>query len=112
MDEIIQLIAKTYGVVGIIILSPMISTIYLWKENSKLHAEALAMAAKHADRLDETGTRVTESQDKRIADAQGIMNRLMEMVSAQSALNKETNLTLDRVGDMVSMLLNDRRVSK
>jgi hypothetical protein len=112
MDELIQLIVKSYGIIGVIILSPMVATVYLWKENTKLHSDMIALTGKHADKLDDAGTRVTAAQDKRIADAQGITTKLMEMVSAQSALNKETNITLDRVGDMVSMLLNDKRASK
>lgn len=109
MDELFQLIVKSYGVVGVIILSPMISTIYLWKENQKLHEKMLNLTGEHAKGIEGVGERITEVQDKRIADAQGIMTKLMDLVSAQSGLNKETNLALDRIGDMITMLLNDKK---
>lgn len=46
--------------------------------------------------------KLSEIEKARVIDAQTISSKLIEMVGEQSGLNAETNLTLNRIGDMLS----------
>jgi hypothetical protein len=81
VNDIVELILKTYGIAGILLLMPFIAVVVLFKENKSLHADVLA------------------AQVKRVEDAQAISTKLIEIVSNQSALNKETNLALDKISE-------------
>ena len=84
MSEILELILKTYGIAGALLLMPFIAVVYLFKENKSLHADVMSV------------------QKQRVEDAQAISNKMMEIVSVQSALSKETNIALGRVAETMS----------
>lgn len=97
MEEILLLVYKTYGLIGLIILSPFVACIYLWRENKNLHASA-------ARQVQQANDRVAAAIQQRVVDAQSITNKLVEIVSEQSAVNRETNLALDRLEDKLAVL--------
>lgn len=86
MEEIVQLVTKTYGVAGLIMLSPLVAVVFLWRQNL---AQTIELA------------RVNE---QRIADAKAVSEKLLLMVKEQSTLNQQTNSALERVGDVITML--------
>lgn len=86
MEELIQLITKTYGIAGLIMLSPFVAVVFLWRHNLKLQ-----------DKLE-------TSQEKRIKDARDVSDRLIKVAENQSSLSKETNMALENVGDALSLL--------
>lgn len=97
MEEVVTLIFKTYGIVGILILAPVIACIYLWKENKAITRES-------AHHLQAVNDRIVTAQQQRVIDAQAITNKLVEIVSEQSSTNMETNLALDRLETKLSVL--------
>lgn len=90
MDELIALIAKTWGIAGLLILFPIFVVVLLYKENRRLHSE------RH------------ETDQQRVKDAQDVSAKMMSMAQEQASLNKETNMTLEKVGDLLAVL-RDRR---
>ncbi len=90
MDDLLALIVKTYGLAGLIMLSPFVAVFFL---------------AKHIINQTKEIARINE---QRVADAKAISDKLMTIVSEQSGLNKETNMALERVGDMMSVLSQSR----
>jgi hypothetical protein len=104
MEELIQLVIKSYGVIGLVMLSPFVGVWFLWKQNQKLHDTIAALTSSSAERIVVAGDRIVEAQKQRVTDAQAIMDRLVTMVTEQSGLNKETNLALERLADLMSMM--------
>jgi len=86
MDELVQLIVKTYGIAGLIMLSPFLMLMYVWRHNQRLAAE------------------VSRVQESRVNDAKAISEKMLTMVEEQAGLNKETNIALDQVRDLLSKI--------
>jgi hypothetical protein len=86
MDEIIQLVFKSYGLLGLLIIAPWVVVYFLWSENKSIHEE------------------VSKSQTQRVTDAQEISKNLIAAAIEDSALKKETNLLLERMGETLDRL--------
>lgn len=86
MEELITLILKSYGIIGLIMCSPFVAVVFLWKNVIALHKELYKV------------------HEMRINDAKAVSEKLMMIVQEQSSLNKETNLILERVGESLSYL--------
>jgi hypothetical protein len=110
VGELFELIQKTYGIAGLILLAPFGTTYLLYKDNKALRKENSDLQKEHAAELDKTNDQWTEkfmaandkvvaAQVSRVQDAQGISSKLIATVSEQSALNRETNIILDRLTD-------------
>jgi hypothetical protein len=99
MDELIQLIARTYGIVGLLILAPIIAVIFLYKDNRRIHHD-------HEALMVDWELRVAKVQEQRVQDAQAITNKLVEIVSEQSALSRETNIALERISGIMDQVAN------
>lgn len=95
MEELAQLILKTYGIAGLLLLTPLIAVKLIW-DHSKEQGRQLQAANE----------RVNETHAKRVDDAKQIADRLMGMVQEHAELSKETNMALERVGDLLSILQN------
>ena len=104
MEEIIQLILKTYGVLGIFLLLPLGASYLLWKENKALTKQLQTNHEDAAKKIQECNDRIIEAHKARVVDGQAINNKLVDMVSEQSSLNKETILALDKLGGMVEKI--------
>lgn len=104
MEELIQAVVKTYGLVGLFMISPVAATVYLWIENRRLNTKIQDMAEKYTTQVDAMGQRVVAAQEKRIEDSAKITTQLIEMVQESANTSKDTATALDRVGDMVSMV--------
>lgn len=93
MEELIQLITRTYGLIGIILLMPFVLMKFLWSDNKSLRKELAAANEK-----------IVSMQEKRVQDAKDISEKLIEMSSEHAGLTKETNIALDRVGDTLTVM--------
>lgn len=92
MEEVLLLVYKTYGMVGVILLAPAVACIFLWRENKNLNNA-------HIRQLQAANDKVAAAINQRVVDAQAITNKLVEIVSEQAAVNKETNLALAQLVD-------------
>ncbi len=86
MDELMKLVMQSYGLVGLVLVSPMIAMVFLWRDNKKLQREVVA------------------AQTQRVTDAQQVTEKLIEMVSEHAGLAKETNIALDRIAGLLTTL--------
>lgn len=84
MDELVQLVFKTYGLIGLFLIAPVVGISYLWRRNNKLDAD------------------MSRIQESRVKDAKDVSDKLMEIVIEQASLNKETNMALDQVRELLS----------
>jgi hypothetical protein len=84
MEELLLLIQKTYGLIGIFLLMPVLGLIAVWRQNIKLQKD------------------VAEAQKLRVKDAQDINAKLIDIVREQTGLSTETNLALERIGDAMN----------
>lgn len=100
MDELLTLIVKSYGLVGVLIVLPIGAAVVLWIQNKGLHLEVL----KQTQIALEAQKERTEDQKTRVADTERMMERLMDVVREQTALNTELNSVLTRVSESVEKL--------
>lgn len=87
-----MLVYKSYGLVGLIILAPNVAVFFLWRENKNINAA-------HVRQLQAANDKVAAALHQRVVDAQAITNKLVEIVSEQASVNKETNLALAQLVD-------------
>jgi len=92
VEEVFMLVYKTYGLVGVILVAPAVACIFLWRENKNL-------TNSHIRQLQVANDKVAAAINQRVVDAQAITNKLVEIVSEQAAVNKETNLALAQLVD-------------
>lgn len=102
MDEIIQLITKTYGIVGVLIIAPMAACVVLFRQNQELHKESVKKEESCTKNIESANERVIKAQEQRVTDAQNVANRLITMAGEQAALVKENNLALEEVQKLLS----------
>ena len=93
MEELFQLVVKTYGLAGILMLAPVVALKLMWN-----HAKDLQ------SKLEAAQERVNAVHAQRVTDAQQVAEKLMRVMQEHSELSRETNIALDRVGDMLSVL--------
>lgn len=91
MEELVQLVVKTYGLVGLFLLAPMVAIVYLWRRNMKLDAD------------------MSRIQELRVTDAKSVSEKMMEIVVEQAGLNKETNIALDQVRELLGKITTTTR---
>lgn len=114
MTELVELISRTYGIVGLLILAPFASTVYLWMYIVRTRDAMLAQSTEfirqmselnqlRIDDMSRASSQVSSVQEKRVSDAQEVVNKLITTVSEQTAMNAETNLAIERVGDFLSI---------
>lgn len=97
MEELFTLIAKSYGLVGLVLLSPFVAMVFLWRNNQELHKELAAANEK-----------IGAVKDQRVEDAKEVAASLLKMTAEHAALSKETNMALERVGDLLTVMQNSR----
>lgn len=102
MEELVQLIVKTYGVAGLIMLSPFAAVIFLWRHYIKV-------VEKHHKAIEDLQNKLHDLNQKRVDDAKAITERVITLVGEQSSLNKETNMALERVGDALALIPSIKR---
>lgn len=100
MEELLNLILKTYGLVGVLILLPAIACVFLFRQNRELHAEVVAQTNLALEAQKDR----TKDQQVRVADTERMMEKLLEIVREQTALNTEINGVLTRLSDSVDKL--------
>lgn len=92
-----QLILRTYGIAGLLILLPVISTIVLWRQNKALHDEVVTQTNQAV----EAQKQRVEDQNKRVADNERMMQRLIDVVREQTVINTEVRVVLERLDAFV-----------
>ena len=100
MGELLQLVWKSYGLVGFLILLPVAACWLLWKQNQSLHKEV----ARQSSAAFDVQRQRTNDQSKRLADYERMMETLVHLVKEQSALNADTNSVLTRLNETVERL--------
>jgi hypothetical protein len=93
MESILDLIVKSYGIVGVILISPILAMKYLWNHNQSLQ-----------EKLQAANDKVAATESKRTDDAKEIAKTLISMAAEHAGLAKETNLALDRLGDTLTLI--------
>lgn len=97
MEELLLLIQKTYGLIGVFLVAPMAAVVAVWRRNDKLQGEVIK--AKNAE---------VEAQKQRVKDAQDVNVKLIDVIKEQTVLNTETNLALERLGDALNEIQMQR----
>jgi hypothetical protein len=95
LEELLLLVQKTYGLVGLLIIAPFVGLVYLFRQNVKLHDDVVKAIEK-----------VGSAQEQRVNDAQAINLKLLDVVKEQSALNTEANVAMERLGDALNDIQN------
>jgi len=95
MEELVLLVQKTYGIVGLLILAPFIAVVYLFRQNVKLHDDVVKATEK-----------IGNVQEQRVNDAQAINLKLITVLTEQSSLNTEANTAMERLGDALNDIQN------
>lgn len=104
MEEIIVLVQKSYGLLGVFLVLPLVAVIVVWRQNVKLQDKVLKA---HED--------TTDAHKQRVKDAQEINVKLIDVLKEQTGLNIETNLALERIGDAlneVHHLMNQQQTQR
>lgn len=78
MDELVQAITKTYGLVGLMIAAPYYLCWILLRMYREANKETAAV------------------QQQRVADAQAISDKIIILVKEQTAMDTETKRSLDQ----------------
>lgn len=95
MEQLFELIFKSYGIVGLIIISPLVALKFMWTHLKEVQVQ-----------LQTANERVNETHSRRVEDAKEIAGKLMAMIAEHAELSKETNMALEKVGDMLTVLQN------
>lgn len=102
MEEIIILVQKSYGLLGVFVVLPLVALVVVWRQNVRLQNSVVS--AHEA---------VTDAQKARVKDTQDVNIKLIEVLQEQTGLNTETNLALERIGEAMNevhrMLSQNRR---
>lgn len=101
VDDVIALITKTYGLVGLLILAPIFACYLLWRQNQTLHDEAKKDADNTAKAIAEASNRVVATTEQRVKDTKELADKLIAMSSEHAALVRENNLALDEVSKLL-----------
>jgi hypothetical protein len=105
MDELIQSITKSYGLIGVFMISPMVATVYLWADNKRLNKKLIDQAISFSQRVEEIGGRVVDAQTQRVKDAQSITDKMVGILVENTSHTKELYISVDRLGDLLSQAL-------
>lgn len=97
MEELFQLVAKTWGIAGIILLTPTAGCVFLWR-----HYVAKEKEWRQAEK--EWVKKLEDIHAKRVEDVKSLGEGLRAIAIEQSGLNKETNMALDRISETMSSL--------
>jgi hypothetical protein len=100
--SVIELITKTYGLVGLLMLSPIMACIFLFRENQKLHKEQLDAMTTLANAIQTSNELALEAQKMRVTDAQSVAQKLLDAMMKQTETNKETNIVLNLLNQELS----------
>lgn len=104
MEELVQLIAKTYGIAGLIMISPFVMLGYVWRNNAKLQADISKVHEQRNAIQEQRNADVSRVQEARVNDAKQISEKMMELMEEQAGLNKETSIALDQVRELLTKI--------
>jgi hypothetical protein len=97
VDKIIELIFQSYGIIGVILFLPTGGMVAIWRAYMKREKDS-------AKELAEANLRIEQATKARVEDAKAVSDKLMELVSEQSGLNKETNLALGHINNLLERM--------
>jgi hypothetical protein len=100
LEDLLQLVLKSYGIVGVMLLLPVAACVVLWKQNIVLHNEVVAQSSIALEAQKQRST----DQSARVKDNERMTERLMDIIKEQTELNTEINNVLSRVVETVAQL--------
>jgi hypothetical protein len=109
VDEIIQLIIKSYGLIGLFLILPLLACYFLWKENKRITQQLQDIHEDAARKIQACNDRIIEAHKIRVTDAQAVSSRVMELSSEQTSGNKEYISALDRLTSIINEKAIHRR---
>lgn len=95
MEELVQLIVKSYGIVGLFMLSPLVGIVYVWKHSHKIQQDSDSKIKELQEKLNKTN-------EDRVNDLKEMSERLLKVISSNTSTISETNMLLERLGDYMS----------
>lgn len=105
MEELVALIAKTYGIAGLIMLSPFVGLAFVWRHNIVLQTKVSDMSVANAKEVSELNqnhrTELSRIQESRVADAKAMSEKILDFVEESAGTSKETAIALDQVRDLL-----------
>lgn len=112
MEELVQLIVKTYGIVGIILLTPTVGCVFLWRHyihKERLHSESEKQWSEKIEQLGKGHSEKIESlQQKRIDDVKALSDAVQKIATEQSGMNRETNMLMERINETLQAVISTR----
>lgn len=106
MEEIISLITKTYGIAGVIMLSPFMGLVVVWRHNVKLQKDKDDINKAHNEAMKLLREAITAVQEARVADAKSINDKILTFVAENAKVSSEISSALDQVRELLSEMLN------
>lgn len=107
MSELLQAIEKSYGILGLLIVAPFVAVYYQWNELKRLQSDRLADNKQFTSIIVDMNDKAIRAHELRVTDLQAINSTLIGLVRESSASAKETNLSLERVGDLLTQHQKD-----
>ncbi len=101
MNEIIELITKTYGLVGLLLIAPFVAVVVLWRHQVFREKEWALEGAKANDKL-------LEAYKLRVDDAQKISVKLTELNVEGAESDAATVNAIDKMAAMVTAMSQDK----
>ena len=112
MEELVQLIVKTYGIVGIILLTPTVACIFLWRHYVSVTEGHTGHGKVWGDKLqalaDSNAAKIEVLQQKRIDDVRALGDAVLRIAIEQAAMNKETNMLMERINETLQAVISSR----
>ncbi len=101
MEELISLITKTYGIAGLIMLSPFVGLVVVWRHNVKLQDKIHSQHEVHTAALNFAHEALAKVQESRVADAKATSDKILTFVAENAKVSSETVQALDQVRELL-----------
>ncbi len=104
MEELIALISKTYGIAGLIMLSPFMGLVVVWRHNIKLQEQKDAQSEKFDAAIKIAYDALAVVQERRVTDAHETSAKILTLVAENATVSSEISQALDQVRDLLMKL--------
>lgn len=101
MDELFALIGKTYGIAGLIMLSPFAGIIIVWRHNIELQKDKDDQNKANNEAVKVMQAALTTVQESRVADAKAISEKILVFVAENAKVSSEISSALDQVRELL-----------
>lgn len=104
MEELFLLIEKTYGIAGLIMLSPFVGLVVVWKHNVSLQKDIRSISKENTVLSEKHAETIAKLQESRVADGKAMAEKILTLVEESAGTSKETAIALDQVRDLLMKL--------